>query len=157
MNTEVFTRFSSLDIQIHWATVTIAFFAGLLQLILSKGNARHRVVGRIYAAMMIVTSVAAFFIRSPAPEGPIGYLSLTGMSPIHLFIPLTMVTVTLGVLAARRGDIKAHKRHMIGSFLGALIIAGAFTFLPNRRMHLLFFADDARMDEIRGWYEGETD
>ena len=155
MNWEAFTRFSSLDIQLHWATVTVAFLAGLLQLVLSKGGPRHRRVGRVYAAMMITTAVAAFFIRSPAPDAPSGYLSLTGMSPIHLFVPLTLVTVTLGVLAARRADIRAHKRHMIGSFLGALVIAGAFTFLPGRRMHLLFFGDEERLQQWETWYGEE--
>ena len=152
MNFEAFTRFSSLDIQLHWATVTVAFFAGLLQLVLSKGGPRHRLVGRVYAVMMIVTSLAAFFIRSPAPEMPSGYLSLTGMTWIHLFIPLTLVTVTLGVLAARRGDVRAHKRHMIGSFLGALVIAGTFTFIPGRRMHLLFFGDETTVRQWEEWY-----
>ena len=143
MNWEAFTRFSSLDIQIHWATVTIAFVAGLLQLLLSKGTPRHRFVGRIYAVMMVVTAVAAFFIRSPAPDTPMGYLSLRGMSWIHLFVPLTLITVPGGVLAARRGNMGAHKRRMVGSFLGAIVIAGAFTFIPGRRMHLLFFGDEA--------------
>ena len=155
MNWEAFTRFASLDIQLHWATVTIAFFAGLLQLVLSKGGARHRVTGRVYAGMMIATSVAAFFIRSPAPDDAMGYLSLTGMSPIHLFIPLTLFTVTAGVFAARRGNIRAHKRHMVGSFLGALVIAGAFTFIPGRRMHLLFFGDEATVAQWDAWYGGD--
>ena len=143
MNFEAFTRFSSLDIQLHWATVTAAFAFGLVQLVLAKGTGGHRLRGRAYAALMIVTAMAAFFIRSPAPDDALGYLSLTGTSPIHLFIPLTLVTVTLGVLAARRRNVKAHKRHMVGSFLGALVIAGAFTFIPGRRMHLLVFGDEA--------------
>lgn len=152
MNWEAFTKFSSLDIQLHWATVTLAFVAGLLQLILSKGGPRHRLIGRAYAVLMIVTAGAAIFIRSPAPDSFLGYLSFVGMSPIHLFVPLTIVTVTLGVLAARRGDIKAHKRHMIGSFLGALVIAGAFTFLPGRRMHLLILGDAETVAQWEKWF-----
>ena len=152
MNWEAFTRFSSLDIQVHWATVTLAFAFGLGQLVLSKGTGGHRFRGRAYAGLMIVTALAAFFIRSPAPDGALGYLSLAGMSPIHLFIPLTLVSVPLGVLAARRGNMTAHKRHMIGSFLGALVIAGAFTFLPGRRMHLLFFGDEERLEQWEAWY-----
>ena len=153
MNWEAFTRFSSLDIQVHWATVTVAFFAGLLQVLLSKGTPRHRIVGRIYALMMVVTAIAAFFIRSPAPEAVMGYLSLQGVSWIHLFVPLTLFTVPAGVVAARRGNIAAHKRHMIGSFLGAILIAGAFTFIPGRRMHLLFFGDEAAVQQWEDYYE----
>ena len=150
MNWEAFTRFSSPDIQLHWATVTVAFVAGLLQLLLSKGTQRHRWVGRAYVVMMVVTALAAFFIRSPAPETPMGYLSLTGMSWIHLFVPLTLLVVPAGVVAARRGNMRAHKRRMIGSFLGAIVIAGAFTFTPGRRMHLLFLGDEAA---VQRWEE----
>jgi uncharacterized membrane protein len=40
-----------------------------------------------------------------------------------------------------RGAIASpnHKRAMTGIFLGALIIAGLFTFLPGRIMHAIVF------------------
>ncbi|MCQ8185576.1 DUF2306 domain-containing protein [Parvularcula maris] len=147
MNWEVFTRFSGPEIQLHWATVTIAFVAGLLQLLLSKGTPRHVWLGRLYAVMMIATSIAAFFIRSGEVSG-LEYLSLKGMSWIHIFIPITLTAVPLGVLAARRGDIRSHKGHMIGSYIGAILIAGVFTFVPGRRMHLLFFADQETIERL---------
>lgn len=152
MNWEAFTRFSSLDIQLHWATVTLAFLLGLAQLALAKGTTRHRLWGRAYAGLMLVTAASAFFIRSPAPDSALGYLSLTGMSPIHLFVPLTLFAVPAGVVAAIRGNVRAHKRHMIGSFLGAIVIAGAFTFIPGRRMHLLFFGDEAAVAQWEAWF-----
>lgn len=152
MNWEAFTRYSSFDIQLHWATVTLAFVFGLIQLVLAKGTGGHRWRGRAYAALMVVTAVAAFFIRSPAPEDALGYLSLTGMSPIHLFIPLTLFAVPAGVVAAIRGNVRAHKRHMVGSFLGAIVIAGAFTFIPGRRMHLLVFGDEAAVAQWEAWF-----
>ena len=155
MNWDAFTRFSSLDIQLHWATATLAFAVGLGQLLLAKGTTRHRLWGRAYVVLMIVTAVAAFFIRSPAPTGPMGYLSLGGTSWIHLFVPLTLTAVPLGLLAARRGNIKAHERHMVGSFLGALVIAGAFTFVPGRRMHLLVFGDEAEVARWEEWFEDD--
>jgi len=40
---------------------------------------------------------------------------------------------------ARRGNIRGHKRSMIGLFAGALIIAGIFTFVPGRIMHAVLF------------------
>lgn len=153
MNWEVFTDYSTIDIQLHWATVTIAFVAGLIQLIFAKGTPRHRFTGYIYVVLMIVTAVSAFFIRTPTVSG-MEYLSLKGMSWIHLFIPLTLIVVPLGVRAARQGRMGAHKAHMIGSFLGAILIAGVFTFLPDRRVHDFFFADEERLEQLEKWRGG---
>jgi hypothetical protein len=36
---------------------------------------------------------------------------------------------------------------MIGVFMGALLIAGAFTFLPGRPMHSFFFGDAATIQQ----------
>ena len=41
------------------------------------------------------------------------------------------------VQAARRGDIRRHKRAMTSLFWLALVLTGAFTFLPGRVMHQL--------------------
>jgi uncharacterized membrane protein len=45
----------------------------------------------------------------------------------------------LAVLAARRGRVVTHGRSMMGLFLGALVIAGAFTLLPGRIMGAVVF------------------
>jgi uncharacterized membrane protein len=42
-------------------------------------------------------------------------------------------------MAARRHMVANHRRHMLGLFLGALVIAGAFTFWPGRIMHAVVF------------------
>jgi uncharacterized membrane protein len=70
-----------LAIKIHLATVIPAFAIGTWLIFFSTKGARwHRVLGAVYLTLMIVTAVAAFFIRSLNP----GHLTL-----IHLFIPLT--------------------------------------------------------------------
>jgi uncharacterized membrane protein len=45
----------------------------------------------------------------------------------------------LGVLHARRHRVKPHRNTMIGLFLGALMVAGIFTFAPGRIMHEVLF------------------
>lgn len=147
MNWEVFTKLSPLEIQLHWATVTVGFLAGLLIIVLPKGTAFHKLLGRIYAVALLTTSVAAFFIRNPAVSGW-EYLSLKGMTWIHLFIPLTVFGITWGIIQIRRGNVRSHRNAMIGNFLGALIIAGLFTFLPGRRMHLMFIEDPETVERI---------
>jgi len=47
----------------------------------------------------------------------------------------------LAVLHARRHSVDRHRRAMIGIFTGALVIAGAFTFLPGRIMHAAAFGN----------------
>ncbi|MEL7452026.1 MAG: hypothetical protein AAGJ50_01450 [Pseudomonadota bacterium] len=141
LNWEVFTRLSPPEIQIHWATATLAFALGLVIFLRPKGTLPHKTLGVFYASLMTVTSASAFFIRSGDVSGW-AYLSLAGMSWIHLFIPITMFGVVgglYGILVLK--NKRAHRGPLIGSFVGGLVIAGAFTFLPGRRMHAFFFAD----------------
>jgi uncharacterized membrane protein len=123
-----------LAVKIHVATVIPAFLLGTWQLFLSrKGSPAHRVVGSIYLALMAATSIAALFVHEINPDGWMGW------SPIHLFIPLTVFGIVGGLLAIRRGDIRRHRRAMLLTYFGALVIAGAFTFLPGRIMHAVVF------------------
>ena len=88
-------------IKVHLATVLPAFVIGTWQIFLSrKGSRYHRLWGSIYLALMTVTAVSTFFIRSITP----GYLS-----PIHLFIPLTLLGVIGALWYARRGNISGHR------------------------------------------------
>ena len=56
-------------------------------------------------------------------------------SPIHLLAIYTLAMLPLAVLHARRHRVPNHKRAMISIFIGGLVIAGAFTFVPGRIMH----------------------
>jgi uncharacterized membrane protein len=47
----------------------------------------------------------------------------------------TLVMLPLAVLRARRHEVQEHRRAMIGIFIGTLVVAGAFTFVPGRIMH----------------------
>lgn len=142
LNWEVFTRQSTLDIQIHWATATLAFLIGLVLFARAKGTRTHIALGSAYCGLMLVTSLAAFFIRHEPVSGW-AWLSPKGMSPIHLFIPLTLFGILGGLhgILVRRSR-HAHKWPMISSFAGALVIAGAFTFIPGRRVHRFFFGGE---------------
>ena len=45
----------------------------------------------------------------------------------------------IAVLHAHRHHVAQHRGFMIGSFLGALVIAGLFTFVPGRIMYKVAF------------------
>jgi hypothetical protein len=46
--------------------------------------------------------------------------------------------VPAAYFAARAHNIKRHKFYMLGVYLGAVLIAGVFTFTPGRLMHTWF-------------------
>ena len=102
-----------------------------MQLAAPKGTIPHRTVGWIWVALMVAIAVSAFFIHDIRMWGP--------WSPIHLLAVYTLVMLPLAVRHARRHDVRSHRGAMISIFVGALIIAGAFTFLPGRIMHAVAF------------------
>jgi uncharacterized membrane protein len=122
---------ASLAIKIHLATVIPAFVIGTWLICFSTKGARwHRGLGGLYLALMLVTAITTFFIRSINP----GHLS-----PIHLFIPLTLFGVFAALWNGRRGNISGHRAAMLGLYVGGLLIAGGFTLLPGRLLHHVFF------------------
>jgi uncharacterized membrane protein len=123
--------YASPEIQIHTATAVISFLIGASQFFQAKGTRQHRIAGWIWVGLMTIVSVSSLFINTTCTFGP--------FSVIHLLTLVTIVALPLGVIAARRHHISAHKRIMIILFTGALAIAGAFTFLPGRIMHDLAF------------------
>jgi uncharacterized membrane protein len=114
-------------IQIHAFAAMSAFALGLIQFAAPKGTLPHRTIGWIWVTLMAVIALSSFFIHEIKMVGP--------FSPIHLLSIFTLVMLPLAVLHARRHNVKMHRGAMIGIFVGALVIAGAFTFVPGRIMH----------------------
>lgn len=120
-----------LAVQIHLATVIPAFILGTWLIFFSrKGGPGHRALGAVYLALMTITAIAAYFVRS---------INSGHLSPIHLFVPLTLFGVAGALIAARRRDIKGHRNAMVGVYVGGLLIAGGFAFAPGRLLHSIFF------------------
>jgi uncharacterized membrane protein len=118
-------------IQLHAAAAISAFALGVVQLAAPKGTLPHRTIGWIWVALMLVVSVSAFFIHEIRLWGP--------WSPIHLLAIFTLVMLPLALRHARRHAVTRHRNAMISIFVGALVIAGLFTFLPGRIMHAVAF------------------
>lgn len=120
-----------LAIKVHLATVLPAFAIGTWLIFGStKGSTMHRVLGATYLALMTATAISTVFIRTINPGG---------FSPVHLFIPLTLFGVFGALWNVRRGNIRGHRSAMLGLYIGGLLLAGGFTFLPGRLMHRAFF------------------
>lgn len=120
-----------LAIKVHLATVLPAFAIGTWQIFLSrKGSLPHRALGFLYLSLMSVTAITTFFIRS---------IGAGSLSPVHLFIPLTLYGVFGALWNIRRGNIKGHRNAMLGLYWGGLLIAGTLTVLPGRLLYRVFF------------------
>jgi uncharacterized membrane protein len=118
----------------HLATVLPAFAIGTYMMIARKGDRFHRMLGKSYMILMLTTAAITLFM--PALVGP---KLLNHFGFIHLFSALALVSVPQAYFAARRHDIKAHKSAMIGLYVGGLIIAGGFAFMPGRLLHSWLF------------------
>jgi uncharacterized membrane protein len=118
-------------IVLHATAAMAAFALGIVQFAAPKGTIPHRTVGWIWVGLMLAVALSSFLIHEIKLWGP--------WSPIHLLSIFTLVTLPLAVWAAHRHDVARHRRAMISIFLGALLIAGAFTLLPGRIMHAVVF------------------
>ena len=110
---------------------------GVYIFLTKKGTGRHKLAGRFWGALLIIVSMSAIPIQSINP----GHYSL-----IHLLIPYTIGSLIYSIWNIRRFKVTrlqkyryAHMYSMIGVYVGALLIAGAFTLLPGRFLHGVVF------------------
>jgi uncharacterized membrane protein len=118
-------------IPLHAFAAMAAFALGIVQFAAPKGTLPHRTVGWIWVGLMAVVATSSFWIHEIRLLGP--------WSPIHLLSIFTLIVLPIAVWRARRHRVADHRRIMILIFVGALVIAGLFTFLPGRVMHAVVF------------------
>ena len=126
--------------QLIYAHALIALLAvplGLYILITEKGTKTHKRLGRIWVAFLVIVSLTAIFIQAINP----GQYSL-----IHLLIPFTLGSLIYSIWNIKKFKKTkivrykfAHMYSMIGVYVGALLIAGAFTLMPGRFFHEILF------------------
>ena len=121
----------------HTAFALAAVPVGVYIFLNKKGTARHKLAGRFWVALLTIVSMSAMPIQSINS----GHYSL-----IHLFIPFTIGSLMYSIWSIRRFKVTclqkyryAHMYSMIGVYVGALLIAGAFTLLPGRFLNGIVF------------------
>lgn len=119
---------------LHLWTVLPSFVIGTVLLIIKKGTNFHKAAGRLFMILMLFTAIVTLFM--PAYVGPTLF---NHFGWIHSFSLLTLWTIPKSYIAIKKGNVKKHKRSMIGLYIGALIIAGAFTLMPGRYLHNVLF------------------
>ena len=121
--------------QIHAVSATAAMLLGAIVLFRRKGTPSHKLMGRIWVGLMLIVATSAIFINEIRLVGP--------FSPIHIFVAMTYYGIWEGIREIRRGNVQAHQASMKSLYLGALLLTGAFTLLPGRRMHDVLFGAES--------------
>jgi len=129
--------FESIIIFLHAVCAFVSFLLGTYVLLNPKGTPRHLQIGRIYLGLMVFVSLSALLIRE---------IDDNSYSVIHILIPLTLALLAISIISVRRFRITRnskllmrHKITMIFTYVGGLVIAGAFTLAPGRILHRLIF------------------
>ena len=108
-------------ILLHLGAALAALVLGGAIFLRRKGSFSHRLLGRSWVALMLVTAISSFWIRSSG-----------GFSWIHGLSVFTLFALAGGVYFAMNGLIGRHRGTMAGIYFGGLLIAGLFTLLPQR-------------------------
>ena len=116
-------------IQAHLAAALLALVIGGLLMAGPKGRTLHKRLGWTWVIAMGTVAASSFFIRTINP----GHFSW-----IHLLSGWTVIGLPLAIVAVQRRRLATHRRFMTGLYLGGLIIAGAFTFVPGRLLWRVF-------------------
>lgn len=120
-------HYAKLPVMIHVATVLPTIPLGGYLLLAPKGTPRHRILGKVWLMLMLVTATSAIFIQTTGT-----------FSWIHLFVPLTFHAAWKVMDTARKGDIAGHKKHLVTTYLTALTLPGVAAFLiPGRLMNVM--------------------
>ena len=108
----------------HAATAVLCVgLGGYALLRRRKGDTVHRLVGWSWVAGMTFVATSSFAIRDLRD----GRLSL-----LHVLSLVTLTALVLGIRAARRHDVQAHRGNMLGSYLGLLGAFAGAVAVPDR-------------------------
>lgn len=115
---------------LHLGTVLPAFLLGTFLLIRRKGTPPHKLLGKVFMVLMLITAAATLFM--PAQVGPriLGHFGF-----IHFFSLLVFYSVPTAIVAIRKKDVRTHRNNMIGLYIGGLVIAGGFALMPGRLIY----------------------
>lgn len=119
----------------HLIFALLAIVVGAIQFISRKGTGIHRALGYIWVIAMIVICLSSFGIKSIMPDG-----IFLGFSPIHLLSIWVLFQLARGIYFARKHEIARHRKCMVYTYVGGLLIAGAFTIMPGRFLYKAIIA-----------------
>lgn len=120
------SQYAKLPLILHVAAVLPTIPLGGWLLLAKKGTPMHKQLGKVWLVLMLTTATTAttaIFIQTSG-----------SFSWIHLFVPLTFHAARKVMSTARAGNIKAHKNHLVRTYLLALMIPGIAAFAAPGRL-----------------------
>ncbi len=119
---------------VHLSTIGPAFIIATYMVLIKKGTAQHKFLGRIYMVLMLFTAMVTLFMSAQ-----VGPTLFDHFGFIHLLGVLVLYSVPSAYFAIKAGDVKKHKLNMIGLYIGGMVVAGGFTLVPGRFLGDLIF------------------
>jgi uncharacterized membrane protein len=126
-------------IAVHIAAAVLSLVVGASILLLRKGTPRHRLMGRIWVAAMVVTALSSFDIRE---------LNHGKLSWVHGLAVLTALSLVRAIWAIRQGNVRGHMAAMRGSFVGLVVAGMAADVTPHRVLNVMLSGWSARVPLI---------
>ena len=115
---------------LHLATIFPAFLIGAYILFNIKGTQIHKKLGQIYMLLILVSSFISLFMTAE-----LGPQLFNHFGFIHVFSLLVLWCIPAAYMAAKQGNLQAHKGYMVGVYVGGILVAGSFTLMPGRMIH----------------------
>ena len=114
----------------HLVTILVALALTPVMLLRRRGDRLHRRLGWVWSGSLFLTAAITFGIHG---------INSGRLSLIHILSAWTLIQVPLIVWAAKTHQVARHRAAVRGMIIGALLIAGFFTFMPDRMLgHWLF-------------------
>lgn len=123
---------ASTEIQIHISAALIGLCLGPVIICARARGRAHKMMGYIWVVALAITALSSFAIQEIRLFG--------SFSPLHGLSLLTLWTLVMSIRAARQKRITAHRAGLVSLYV-SLLVAGAFTLLPGRRMADTFAPD----------------
>ena len=120
-------------VQAHAGAALLALCLGPFVIWRKRRDRLHRGLGRVWIVTMIIVASTSWFINDFALIGPFG--------PVHIFAVMTYWSLFVSIRHLRAGRYAKHGAEMRSLYVYALGIAGAFTLLPGRTLHAVFFGE----------------
>lgn len=124
-------------IAIHMFAAIMATLVGPVALWARKGRTQrprlHRAFGYAWVTLMLATAFTALFIRDFTLPNIAGY------TPIHLLVPFTFFSLYGAFWHLGHGNIAGHRKTMQSLYIGACLVAGGFSLMPQRYLGQLLW------------------
>jgi uncharacterized membrane protein len=125
-------------IAVHMTAALLAVVTGPVALWARRSRTQHprlhRAFGYAWVTLMVITAVSAIFIRDR--ELP----NIAGFTPIHILIPVVLIGLFGAFWMLARRNIRGHQLVMRNLYLGACLVAGSLTLLPQRFLGQLLWS-----------------